>query len=614
MGPRFRLSFRRLAVAIAIATGATATSAVVPAASSAPAAQPAGSIAENFSVLGHVVLGGKAPDADVWFRDHGGDDGPHVYVGTWSSPCTGRGVKIVRVADPSDARIVAVARLARDDVSYEDVVVTRAGGRVVLATGVQACGGGRGGVALFDVSDPGKPKKLAFFKTRGHGVHELDVVRRDDGRVLALLAVPFVDGHSTFGDLQILDITRPRAPVLVSTWGVMSGSDMELVRRQRPVTSPMQGLGYYAAHYGHSVRGADGGRTAYLSYWDGGVLKLDIGDPSQPRLVGRTGFSVIDDGDAHSMALYDAGGERYIIQNDEDLNTLAVSTATSTATGERRFHAIDLGLRDTLRRVGAKTGPLIDAGDGCQLNDFGAAPGQIVLFDVSWTGRDECSIDVKMRNAVDAFAAAVIVNLNATIDPQSYVRPTSDTVRYAAEHASGMPGVVIADRDGFADRTRAAAAAGEAVTVTLTPEIPSSGYMRIFKESATSDPENDSIPNFTQVGAFTDLPNVTGDERPPPGAWSVHNTEVLANRAYSSWYSNGVVAIDLTDPVAPRRVGWFVPPPTTRRAGALRDYGRGNFALMWGVAVDPATGTVYASDMRSGLWILQPTGEAAPSI
>ena len=603
----------RLALAAAVALAAAATASAVPAASAPAPAQPAGSYAENFEVLGQVSLGGKAADGDVWFHDHGGDVGPHAYVGTWRTPCTGRGVKIVDVGNPTRGAVVGVAHLARDDVSYEDVVVARAGGRPVLATGVQACRGGRGGLALFDVSDPRRPRKLAFVKTLGHGVHELDVVRQADGRVLALATVPFVEGHASQGDLHIFDITRPRAPTLITTWGLIAGTDMELVRRQRPVTSVLSGLGYYAAHFGHGVRGADAGRTAYVSYWDGGVVKLDIGDPSQPRVVGRTGFTIADDGDAHSMTLYEAGGERYILQNDEDLDVRSISTITSTTTGQRRFHAIDLGLRSSLGRVGGKTAALIDAGDGCEASDFAAAAGQIAMFDLMWGRPDRCTLDVKMTNAVDAFAAAVIVNLVADIDPQAYVRPTSTAVQYAADRGSGMPGVVIAEKDGFADRVRAAAAAGEAVTVTLTPEHPSWGYLRIFKESITSDPEGDSIPNFGQVGIFHDVPNVMGDENSPPGTWSGHNTEVLGNRAYSSWYSNGVVAIDLTDPALPRRVGWFVPPYTTRRGRAAREFDRGDFPLTWGVAVDPATGIVYASDMRTGLWILRPTGEAAPS-
>ena len=35
--------------------------------------------------------------------------------------------------------------------------------------------------------------------------------------------------------------------------------------------------------------------------------------------------------------------------------------------------------------------------------------------------------------------------------------------------------------------------------------------------------------------------------------------------------------------------------------------------LIWGVAVDQSTGLVYASDMTSGLWIVQPTNDALPT-
>ena len=35
-------------------------------------------------------------------------------------------------------------------------------------------------------------------------------------------------------------------------------------------------------------------------------------------------------------------------------------------------------------------------------------------------------------------------------------------------------------------------------------------------------------------------------------------------------------------------------------------------SVAWGVAIDPNTGIIYASDMRSGLWIVRPTGDTAP--
>jgi hypothetical protein len=91
---------------------------------------------------------------------------------------------------------------------------------------------------------------------------------------------------------------------------------------------------------------------------------------------------------------------------------------------------------------------------------------------------------------------------------------------------------------------------------------------------------------------------------PPDGGWSIHNTEVLGDRAYSSWYSHGIVALDVRHPTRPAKVGQFVPPPP---AG-----GEPPFALVWGVATDRETGIVYASDINSGLWIVRPTGRARP--
>lgn len=113
---------------------------------------------------------------------------------------------------------------------------------------------------------------------------------------------------------------------------------------------------------------------------------------------------------------------------------------------------------------------------------------------------------------------------------------------------------------------------------------------------------------FAEVGHFWDAPNVRESLSPPPGSWTIHNTEVNGERAYSSWFSNGIVALDVSNPTAPEIVGQFVPPTNSRYAGAL---GVGP-AEVWGVAIDPETGVVYASDMRTGLWIIEPKGAAGP--
>lgn len=162
--------------------------------------------------------------------------------------------------------------------------------------------------------------------------------------------------------------------------------------------------------------------------------------------------------------------------------------------------------------------------------------------------------------------------------------------------AAGLSVFLIANIDDLAAGIRAAT--GQ-VTLTVTAQTPSWGYVRVFQE--------DSWAEWQQVAAFTDAPHAYDEFPTPPGSWSVHNTEVFGDRAYSAWYSNGIVAIDISEPTQPQNVGQFVPDTSSRHANSL---GTGP-AEMWGVAIDPETGIVYASDMRTGLWIVQPTGPAS---
>lgn len=301
----------------------------------ASAGSPAPAVSENFALVGHANLGGGTPNGDVWFHDHGDTVGKYAYVGTWSAQCTGQGAKIVDVTDPTSPRFTGYVG-ARRGSSNEDVVVRRIGEREVLGIGVQACGaGGADGLALFDVTNPRRPVALSFLETPS-GVHELDLVVRDDGTALALLATPFTElfGAEFGGEFRIVDITDPAAPVALSDWGIIADSDLLIQGGNDEVTSSFQGLpGSFAAHLVHSVRAADGGMTAYASYWDGGILKFDISDPAQPVYLGRTIYPAGSSGDGHSMTPYDVDGTRYILQNDEDFDPTPDVLVTSSATG-----------------------------------------------------------------------------------------------------------------------------------------------------------------------------------------------------------------------------------------------------------------------------------------
>src|SRR5205823_6571522 len=196
----------------------------------------------------------------------------------------------------------------------------------LLAVGLQPCdgrssdeelegapdaGGALSGVELWDVTNPRDPRWLGFSSAGPDtaGVHELDLVQRADGRVLALLAVNFSESEhpDQLGDFRIMDVTTPRAPVPLSDWGAQAALGL----------GPHDGMGSDPDVYGHSARASADGMRAYVSYWDAGVVILDIADPAAPRLVGVTAFPPGAEGNAHSVALAQDG--RLLVEADEVL-------------------------------------------------------------------------------------------------------------------------------------------------------------------------------------------------------------------------------------------------------------------------------------------------------
>jgi len=574
----------------------------------------------NFRVVGHIPLPADEVHADVGLFDYGADMGTHAFIGSWGGRCAGTGVKIVDASDPAHPQLVSIAG-SHPGESHEDMDILSVGDRVVMGVGVQVCGEsgeGRAGLLLLDVTDPSDPQELSFFPTPAGGVHELDLVARADGQVLALLAVPFVEFENTYfgadagGEFRIVDISDPQNPVELADWGVIADSSLPIPAGNDEYSSSYQGVGLFAAAYAHSARAADEGMTAYVSYWDAGILKFDISDPGDPQLLARTTYPLPADGDGHSLATYDVRGHRFIFQNDEDGDPFAMPTVTSSATGGTKYYGIEEFWAPTLlSQTGTLRGRVFDAGDGCEAADYVGAGNRIALADSvdpfyvgiipGW--EVPCTIGDQVVFAAQAGARAFVSNLVSPDDAYPYFEGEVDL-----EVAVGMPVVQISDIDEAAARIREALAGGP-VRMKLQPSTPTHGYIRVFREDRGSDRDGDGVIDLRQVGKFNGLPYVTGEDAftAPPGSWEVHNTEVAGRRAYSSWYSHGVVALNIGEPAQPRLVGQFVPPASD----AFGDIFGPAYPLVWGVAIDQESGLIYASDMRSGLWIVEPTGRAA---
>ena len=152
-------------------------------------------------------------NADVWVRNG------YAYVG---SEGTGRslGVAIVDVRKPAVPRLVGrVAGIP--NTTAEDVMVvhveTPAFRGELLAAGIQARDyqtAAPHGIDLWDVTEPRRPKHLAFWEYAhaqsgpARGVHELYLFARGDHAYVAGM-VPDAEEYEQMGDFRLLDVTDP---------------------------------------------------------------------------------------------------------------------------------------------------------------------------------------------------------------------------------------------------------------------------------------------------------------------------------------------------------------------------------------------------------------------
>ena len=231
-----------------------------------------------------------------------------AYLGSWghASECPALGVRVIDVHDPTAPVLLTSAAIYRGTTAEHLAAVhfaTPAFTGNVLFVGIQRCASDASapsGLAIWDVTDPTNPSELGFLPTgRARGVHEFTVRQRGD-RWFAYLAVSNSEITDGTGDLRIVDVSDPRQPTELLDWGAKRDAGL-------PV-----GNGHECAPYCrgavpqaflHSVTLSPDGRTAYLSYWDLGVILLDVSEPNAPRWLGRFAEPPAAEGNTHSVAL-----------------------------------------------------------------------------------------------------------------------------------------------------------------------------------------------------------------------------------------------------------------------------------------------------------------------
>jgi len=553
---------------------------IIPALASA---EHGGSSSPQLDVVGQFSVPVAGVTTDVWAL------GNYAYIGSFSQPfCSAdlTGVRVIDISNPAEPEqvsfIPAKPGTRNNDVKVEHIETPHFQGEILVSSNepcdsfylprLNARGGniipGQGGIAIWDVTDPTKPRAMRqnFLK---NPIHNTFVWQQNDNAYL--IAVDDIAAR----DVVIVDITKPQSPKVVATTGAPDWPTLGFAEIEGPEL------------FLHDVwvQENSGRTTAYLSYWDAGLVLLDVTDPANPVFQGDSTYPNPDvlsglpaEGNGH-VAAPTADGKIAIL-GDEDFAKF--SSFLQTSAGGFKFKVALFGPNPLA------TFPAGDVvwtgGQGCSTGDIppadlGDPDPQIALIQ-----RGTCFFSTKAFSAQQqGYDAYIVANDGARGDGLIDMSAgTADPV--------SIPGIFVGHTAGEAMKPTA--------TVSGIASIPDGeGFMRVLD---VSDPANIvQLGHFATEGVFQ-IPALPGDR-------TAHNVIVRGGRAYWSWYEEGMRVVDFSDcsvgdgfeSCLPTEVAHFVDDGT----GPDSQNDHSNF---WGVYLhDHPDGNTYilGSDRDSGLWI-----------
>jgi hypothetical protein len=582
---------------------------------------PTANVAKNLTLRGRGKRLVPQATTDVWVHEG------FAYTGTFNSPCGGEegaGVWVWDVRNKKRPRFVRIIESEPGSRSNDVKVADMNSGEILVHTN-ETCGpGGLGGFEIYDADNPRRPRHLTTVRIHepnevlrtqfggvNRGVHNLYLFtqRRRDYVALA------THGNAWFGSTQIFEITDPRNPRFVSAWGpeLLCEQDfcsddpynetdpnvlVDTINEWIFGTGRTPGFGASTIRSVHDITVTEDGKLMYAAAWDSGLVLLDIRDPANPEVVSIA----LDpengslDGEVNSHSVWPSEDSDIVVEGEEDFAAWVSvqppgnltfgtgdpaaplpGTAISTSAGDD-FEASQTGnggtveadsLEVTSGPLAGNTYPAVElAGDQPKFGDLGPVSGDIV-----WIGR-ACSATPNMP---------------------------ADPILNAGAIADGGIAVVRRGACTFREKNFNAAAAGaDAVVIAnnLRNDTPWSG-IRVWDYSNPQNPVLASTFDTVCSASPTPIP-----ECDPLGTYSVHNVivEKVGRRelAYLSWYWDGMLVLDVTDPYEPRETARYFdnsPEFLESNGGQPHDF--------WGVGKEEGKPWIYGSDRNGGLYVFK---------
>ena len=545
------------------------------AAPTAVSAGHGGSASPELNVVSQLDLGLPGENVtDVWAF------GNYAYLGTFDDIVCSldfTGVHIVDMSDPAAPEkvgfIPAKPGTRNNDVKVDHIETPHFSGEILIASN-EPCGSpflprlsangvglipGQGGITIWDVTDPTKPRALRqnFLE---FPVHNTFTYQQGDN------AYTLVVDDVNIQDLTIVDMTKPQSPKVVAVTGQLDWP--------ADIAAEFGGTG---ASFLHDVWVQDNGGQiiAYLSYWDAGLVLLDITDPASPVFLGDSVYTdpdplsgVFPAGDGH-VAVPNADGSR-VLFGDEDFSAGQLTTfefeGTPYPVAEGGFTPPTYSLPG-----GTLTGPVHwTGGEGCTTGEFdrAALPGEIALIQ-----RGSCFFSEKAA-AAQALGYAGFIVANDAARGDALITMSAGTADVIT-----IPGYFVGNSTGETMK------ATEGGSLTAAGTFDGFGYLRLLD---VTDPANIvEVDQFATEGVFANPPL--------PGDRTMHNIVVDdGTSAYISGYLEGMRVVDFAGDTLTEVAHW---------AG---DNASGEPANFWGVYLhDHPDGNTYVlgSDRNSGLFV-----------
>ena len=139
------------------------------------------------------------------------------------------------------------------------------------------------GLAVYDISTPGAPRRIGFMPVEGGGIHRIWYTGGRWAYVSVLL-----DGFTDYIFMTI-DMSNPAEPCEAGRWWIPG---MNLAAGETP---SWQATRRYGLH--HAIINGD---TAYAAWRDAGMVVLDIADRARPKLIVHRNWSPPFGGGTHN--------------------------------------------------------------------------------------------------------------------------------------------------------------------------------------------------------------------------------------------------------------------------------------------------------------------------